>query len=148
MASSVLSKVIVFLYVFKQFYINKHKLLHWEELTWINFTSNKMSIKNGTSFICPYYLQNSLFSYGRILLRLPVYFHKHGIQWNYRRSLQNIKSGECSHRILSNQTYTTIPCEIDLRCDEVNLLVYGPDRPYFKQKQKNTTIKFWSNAFF
>ena len=24
-----------------------------------------------------------------------------------------------------------------VRRDQVNLLVYGPDRPYFKQKQKN-----------
>ena len=28
------------------------------------------------------------------------------------------------------------------RRDQVNLLVYGPDRPYFKQKQKNIITKF------
>ena len=28
-----------------------------------------------------------------------------------------------------------------LRQDKVNLLVYRPDRPYFKQKQKNDTAK-------
>ena len=33
-----------------------------------------MSIKNGTSFICPYYLKNSLFSYGKILLRYSYLF--------------------------------------------------------------------------
>ena len=31
--------------------------------------------------------------------------------------------------------------------DQVNLLVYGPDRPYFKQKQKNIT-KFRPTGFF
>ena len=32
------------------------------------------------------------------------------------------------------------------RRDQVNLLVYGPDQPYLKQKQKN--IKFWPTGFF
>ena len=36
-----------------------------------------------------------------------------------------------------------------LRQDQVNLLVYGPDRPYFKQKQKKNSItKFWPTGFF
>ena len=30
-----------------------------------------------------------------------------------------------------------------LRQGKVNLLVYGPNRPYFKQKQKNNITKFW-----
>ena len=30
---------------------------------------------------------------------------------------------------------------------QVNLLVYGPNRPYFKQKQKNNIIKFWPTGF-
>ena len=29
------------------------------------------------------------------------------------------------------------------RRDQVHLLVYGPDRPYFKQKQENNITKFW-----
>ena len=29
-----------------------------------------------------------------------------------------------------------------LRRDQVNLLVYGPDRPYFKQKQEDNITKF------
>ena len=32
--------------------------------------------------------------------------------------------------------------------DIVNLLVYGPDRPYFKQKQKNNITKCWPTGFF
>ena len=32
--------------------------------------------------------------------------------------------------------------------DQVNLFVYGPDRPYFKQKQKNNIRKFWPTGFF
>ena len=34
-----------------------------------------------------------------------------------------------------------------IRRDQVNLLVYGPDQLYFKQKQKNIT-KFWPTGFF
>ena len=50
--------------------------------TKINYTSNKISIKNRTSFICPYYLKHSLFSYGRKLLLwsyLSHNFHKHEV---------------------------------------------------------------------
>ena len=32
--------------------------------------------------------------------------------------------------------------------NQVNLLVYRPDRPYFKQKQKNNITKFWATGFF
>ena len=32
--------------------------------------------------------------------------------------------------------------------DQVKLLVYGPDQPYFKQKQKNNITKFWLTGFF
>ena len=28
--------------------------------------------------------------------------------------------------------------------DQVDLLVYGPDRRYFKQKLKNNITKFWT----
>ena len=31
--------------------------------------------------------------------------------------------------------------------DQVNLLVYGPDRPYFRQKQKTNIAKFWQTGF-
>ena len=34
-----------------------------------------------------------------------------------------------------------------IRRDQNNLLVYGPDQLYFKQKQKNIT-KFWPTGFF
>ena len=35
-----------------------------------------------------------------------------------------------------------------LKAKQVNLLVYGPNRPYFKQKQNNDITKFWSTGFF
>ena len=35
-----------------------------------------------------------------------------------------------------------------LRQDQVNLLVYRPDRLYFKQKQKNNITTFWPAGFF
>ena len=35
-----------------------------------------------------------------------------------------------------------------LRRDQVNLLVYGRNRPYFKQKQKNNITKFWPTGLF
>ena len=35
-----------------------------------------------------------------------------------------------------------------LRQSKVNLLVFRPDRPYFKQKQKNNIPKFWPAGFF
>ena len=41
-----------------------------------------------------------------------------------------------------------VPCKRALRRDQVHLLVYGPDRPYFKQKQKNDITKFWPTGFF
>ena len=34
------------------------------------------------------------------------------------------------------------------RRDQVNFLVYGSDRPYFKQNQKNNITKFWLTGFF
>ena len=34
------------------------------------------------------------------------------------------------------------------RRDQVNLLVYGPDRPYFQQKQKNDFTEFWPTGIF
>ena len=35
-----------------------------------------------------------------------------------------------------------------LRLDQVNLLVYELDRPYFKQKQKNNITKMLTNLLF
>ena len=35
-----------------------------------------------------------------------------------------------------------------LRRDQVNLLVYRPDRPYFKQKQKSNIAEIWPTGFF
>ena len=35
-----------------------------------------------------------------------------------------------------------------LRRDQVNLLVYARNRPYFKQKQKNNITKFWPTGLF
>ena len=37
---------------------------------------------------------------------------------------------------------------LNIRQDQVNLLVYGPNRPYFKQKQENNITKFWPSGFF
>ena len=34
------------------------------------------------------------------------------------------------------------------KANQVNLLVYGSDRPHFKQKQKNNLTKFWPACFF
>ena len=35
-----------------------------------------------------------------------------------------------------------------IRQDQLILLVYRPDQPYFKQKQINNTTKFWPTVFF
>ena len=35
-----------------------------------------------------------------------------------------------------------------IRWDQFNLLVNGPHRPYFKQKQKHNITKFWLTGFF
>ena len=35
-----------------------------------------------------------------------------------------------------------------MRWDQFNLLVNGPHRPYFKQKQKDNITKFWLTGFF
>ena len=43
----------------------------------------------------------------------------------------------------SNSSILFVP-----RQEQANLLVYGPDRPYFKQKQKNDITKFWPTGFF
>ena len=45
------------------------------------------------------------------------------------------------------QQKSTILPGIFLRRDQVNLLVYGPNQPYFEQKQKNIT-KFWPSGVF
>ena len=37
---------------------------------------------------------------------------------------------------------------LSIRRDQVNLLVNGPDQPYFKQKQKNNIAKFWPTGVF
>ena len=34
------------------------------------------------------------------------------------------------------------------RRDQDDLLVYGPDQPYFKSKQKNNVTKFLPTGFF
>ena len=39
-------------------------------------------------------------------------------------------------------------CVNVFRRGQVNLLVYRPDRPCFKQKQKNDITKLWPTAFF
>ena len=67
-------KLLLFLIFLKEIGVNKHKLSHREELARINFTSNKISIKNRNSFICPCHLKNSLISCGRKLLRYSYPF--------------------------------------------------------------------------
>ena len=37
---------------------------------------------------------------------------------------------------------------LPIRRDQVNLLVNGPNQPYFKQKQKNNIAKFWPTGVF
>ena len=37
---------------------------------------------------------------------------------------------------------------LHIRRDQVNLLIYGPDQPYFKQKQKSNSAKFSLSRFF
>ena len=49
-----------------------------------------------------------------------------------------IRSKDLSHSLLTEM----------IRGDQVNFLVYGPDRPYFKQKQKNNITKFWPTGLF
>ena len=82
-----------FLMFFKKFCINKQKLLQRDELVPISFTSNKISIKNRTSFICPYYLKNVLFSYGRKLLRCSYLFpnfHEYGFSGTMKKVYRTI----------------------------------------------------------
>ena len=38
--------------------------------------------------------------------------------------------------------------QINIRQDQVNSLVFGSNRPYFKQKQKNNITKFGPSGFF
>ena len=102
----------------KKLCINKHKFSHREELARINFTSSKISIKCRISFICPCYWKNSLFSYGRKLLRCSYLFISiNGVHWNYGKSLQSINwvASAATGFFPFNQTYTeTRPSEIDL----------------------------------
>ena len=65
----------------KKFCIYRHALEYRDELARINITSNKISIKNRTSFICPHYLKHSLFSYGRKLLLWSYLFHNFHKHW-------------------------------------------------------------------
>ena len=51
------------------------------------------------------------------------------------------------NRITSQFSFTDSTKAI-VRRDQVNLLVYGPDRTYFKQKQRNIITKFWPTCFF
>ena len=74
--------------------------------TKINFTSNKIWIKNRTSFICPYYLKHSLFSYGRKLLLwsyLSHNFHKHGVHMAkvYRALIDWLVETQDSSRVIN-----------------------------------------------
>ena len=91
---------------FKKFCAYKHELEHRDELAPINFTSNKISIKTRTSFICPYYLKHSLFSYGRKLLLwsyLSHNFHKHGVHMAkiYRALIDWLVETQDSSRLIN-----------------------------------------------
>ena len=46
-------------------------------------------------------------------------------------------------RNVGQNTLTNMLSNVIIRREQVNLLVYGSDRPYFKQKQKNNTKIFW-----
>ena len=91
---------------FKKFCIYKHELEHRDELARINFTSNKISIKNRTSFICPHYLKHSLFGGGRKLLLwsyLSHNFHKHGVHMAkvYRALIEWLVETQDSSRVIN-----------------------------------------------
>ena len=58
-------KLLLFLMFLKKFCVYKHELAHRDELARINFTSNKILIKNRTSFICPYTARKTIFSFSR-----------------------------------------------------------------------------------
>ena len=47
--------------------------------------------------------------------------------------------------LCSNLSDATI---LFIRLEQVNLLVFGPDRVYLKQKQKNNITRFWPTCFF
>ena len=49
---------------------------------------------------------------------------------------------------ITNQFSFTDSTKAIVRRDQVNLSVYGPDRTYFKQKQRNIITKFWPTGFF
>ena len=113
-------KLLLFLMFFKKLCIYKHELSHRDDLARINFTSNKIWIKNRTSFICPYYLKHSLFSYGRKLLLwsyLSHNFHKHEVHWNHGKSLKRINwlaSGTTGFFPFNQTNTETRPSEIGL----------------------------------
>ena len=65
--------------------------------------------------------------------------------------LHKNKEGFCFfNRVIFN--YQIIEIDISskkrIRQDQVNLLIYCPERIYFKQKQKNNVTKFWPTGFF
>ena len=37
---------------------------------------------------------------------------------------------------------------MEIRQDKANLLLYTPNRPHFKQNQKNDITQLWANGFF
>ena len=51
-------------------------------------------------------------------------------------------------RNVGQNTLTNMLSDVIIRREQINLLVYGPDRPYFKQKQKNNTKTFWPIGLF
>ena len=120
-------KLLLFLIFLKKFCIYKHELSHRDELARINFTSNKISIKNRTSFICHYYSKHSLFSYGGNLLLWSYLFHNfHRVQWNHGKILQSINwlASAATGLFPFNQTYIeTRPSEIDLITKNKELVI-------------------------
>ena len=52
------------------------------------------------------------------------------------------KSLNCRVFIEAEMSLLSVYAKFHIRRDQVNLLVYGPGRPYFKQKQKNDITKF------
>ena len=51
-------------------------------------------------------------------------------------------------RNVGQNTLTNMLSNVIIRREQVNLLVYGPDRPYFKQKQKKILKHFGQLACF
>ena len=95
-----------------------------------------------------------------LIPQIPSNWYNLALRWSLslNETLLGITNG-----VEDSKTLYVYPCQwfgaflpISLNCpnaqntirqEQVNLLVYGPSRPYYKQTQKNTT-QFWPTGFF